>query len=513
MGNWRRILSMILAVLLAVSCLAGILPHAFAEDVAAETTVPEIVEEMPVAEAAGEMVTVTADVDLPSSEELFAKYAEQKLYPNPVAPFGTAAGERLDSSNKAMYDYLKEKVSLVAEGKLESTSFTFTEAELKAMGVRTSWSMEELGVSAIIANGGQITEEAKEALGAAFTEGVDTGVILPALLSDCPYEMYWSSKGMGSGWSMGASYSYEHGCYYYMNIKRLTINMYVGTAFSAGTTTSVNTAKTSAAAKAAANAKTIVAKYAGKSDYEKLLGYKNEICAMVDYDHPAANNHTFNQDSNPWQLINVFDGNPDTMVVCEGYAKAFQYLCDLSTFTGDVTCYNVSGVMSGGTGAGPHMWNIVTIGGQNYLVDVTNSDEGSVGEYGGLFLAGNKSGSVTGGYTFPVDTGVTFTYDPEELSQWDTGDDSILKLAAEDFDPDSVQEPVDPEEAAKLEKLSKADVTGDGSVNEGDAVYLLWYTLMPQMFPIDESLDLDVDGVLGITDGDALELLWYAVQH
>ena len=50
----------------------------------------------------------------------------------------------------------------------------------------------------------------------------------------------------------------------------------------------------------------------------------------------------------PWQLVYVFDGDPSTNVVCEGYAKAFQYLCDLTRFDGDVTCRTVSGTMNGG---------------------------------------------------------------------------------------------------------------------------------------------------------------------
>lgn len=69
-------------------------------------------------------------------------------------------------------------------------------------------------------------------------------------------------------------------------------------------------------------------------------------------------------------------------MVCEGYSKAFQYLCDLS----DITCYTVTGMMNGGTGEGPHMWNIVANNGKYYMADITNSDEGTVGEDGGLFL-------------------------------------------------------------------------------------------------------------------------------
>ena len=117
----------------------------------------------------------------------------------------------------------------------------------------------------------------------------------------------------------------------------------------------------------------------------------------------------------PWQLIYVFDDDENTNVVCEGYSKAFQYLCDLSTFQSDkIRCYTVSGTMSGGTGAGNHMWNIVTMDdGKNYLVDVTNCDGCTVtydeetkaysisyssGFPDRLFLAG-ASGSVSTGYT------------------------------------------------------------------------------------------------------------------
>ena len=60
--------------------------------------------------------------------------------------------------------------------------------------------------------------------------------------------------------------------------------------------------------------------------------------------------------------------------VCEGYAKAFQLLCDLTTFNNNIACYTVSGVMTGATGAGNHMWNVVHMDDENsYLVDVTNS--------------------------------------------------------------------------------------------------------------------------------------------
>ena len=105
-------------------------------------------------------------------------------------------------------------------------------------------------------------------------------------------------------------------------------------------TTKINSANT-----ALNKAQEIVNANAGKSDYEKLLAYKNEICALTSYDHEAAKPN-YSGSKAPWTMVSVFDGNPDTKVVCEGYAKAFQYLCDLSTFK-SAKCYTVSGTKIG----------------------------------------------------------------------------------------------------------------------------------------------------------------------
>ena len=116
-------------------------------------------------------------------------------------------------------------------------------------------------------------------------------------------------------------------------------------------------------------------------------------------------------------------------MVCEGYAKAFQYLCDLSAFN-DAVCYTVTGTMSGGTGAGSHMWNIVTLEGENYLVDVTNSDSGSVGQNGGLFLSAPDSGSWDDGYSFQVGTSLVKFYYADRMYG-----ENILTLASSDYTP------------------------------------------------------------------------------
>lgn len=124
------------------------------------------------------------------------------------------------------------------------------------------------------------------------------------------------------------------------------------------------------AKRAAANAQSIVDLYQDRSDYEKVIAYAEEICALNTYNKEAADSDKKNDYSqkniNPWRYIYVFDRDPDTNVVCSGYAHAFQYLCDL----GGIECYYVTGSIK----EGYHAWNIVVIDGENYLVDVTACD-------------------------------------------------------------------------------------------------------------------------------------------
>lgn len=112
-------------------------------------------------------------------------------------------------------------------------------------------------------------------------------------------------------------------------------------------------------------------------------------------------------------------------MVCEGYAEAFQYLCDCSTFQQDVECYSPSG--------NNHKWNIVRINGVSYLMDVTHCDNGSTAYRGPKFLGGG-SGSVESGY---VIGGFNYAYYDEVKTMFGTGDDSILKLSPTKFDPNA----------------------------------------------------------------------------
>lgn len=119
--------------------------------------------------------------------------------------------------------------------------------------------------------------------------------------------------------------------------------------------------------KALANAKTIADKYRDKNDYEKIIGYADEICSLNVYNRAAADDSKNYSQKNidPWQIVYVFDNDPDTNVVCAGYAHAFQYLCSL----GGIDCHYVSGTVNES-----HAWNIVELDGKNYFVDLTFCD-------------------------------------------------------------------------------------------------------------------------------------------
>ena len=104
-------------------------------------------------------------------------------------------------------------------------------------------------------------------------------------------------------------------------------------------------------------------------------------------------------------MIYVFDGDPLTNVVCEGYSKAFQYLCDHSEFANDIECDSVTGYMQDDESEpGRHMWNILHMDdGRNYIADITNSDEDLIGEDGGLFISpAMNGGDPNSGYQFDV---------------------------------------------------------------------------------------------------------------
>ena len=118
-------------------------------------------------------------------------------------------------------------------------------------------------------------------------------------------------------------------------------------------------------------------------------------------------------------------------MVCEGYSKAFQYLCDLSSFSTAVQCHTITGTAYMASGYGAHMWNIVTMGdGKNYHVDITFVD-------GGLtqaFLCGVEPSQSSNQYSVAGE--VDYVFDDVTVRTYPA---SVLKMATSDFDPNKVK--------------------------------------------------------------------------
>lgn len=160
-----------------------------------------------------------------------------------------------------------------------------------------------------------------------------------------------------SGCEIGSSYYSES------KVESAEINLVPSKEYKGSKEKTVDAAKIKTAVNSIKKADKIIAKYKGKSDYEKIRGFCDEICALTEYNDAAAGTM---EGGNPWQIPWVFDGDPKTNVVCEGYAKAFFYLCKKS----GVECFITTGTMDGEN----HMWNVVILSGRSFLVDITNTD-------------------------------------------------------------------------------------------------------------------------------------------
>jgi len=403
------------------------------DSVAEETEVTEPEEEIITVHTGHAVPSISG---LPSDKELFAAYANNVLYGNGAVTLGTAAYDALPEGNvKLAYEALKPIIQDIAAGKRSSATVT-------------------MGYSFTNINFGDGAADYPAEVEIAFTgtsfTNEDCDQLLNALLADMPYELYWFDKTIGMY------------CEYFWVGNRMQIELYFCVAANYAQDNliggfEVDTAVTGAASAVAATAEKVAKdNVAGMTDYEKLVYFKDYICGKVSYDYDAVNYGWFSEDDDPWQLIHVFDTDSTTNVVCEGYSKAFQYLCDLTTFQNKtIRCYNVTGAMVDASGAEAHMWNIVTIDGVSYMVDVTNTDKCEIagyvnfGEDGSLFLSGT-AGSIADGYTFTNKDGNTVKYiytytengytDTTSVDTWGSGADSILNLSETSYDPNAAEE-------------------------------------------------------------------------
>lgn len=355
---------------------------------------------------------------LPDSDELFSEYVDRVFYGETgLASFANpnyGYKSLTDDGEREIYSALKPIFAQIANGSRAST----------AVKVNTinKWVYSQ----------------------ASFKK------IHVALLTDLPYDLYWYNKTAGVHLSYNSTYT------------SFTFSFTPASAYAGSGEYTVNTAKTKAASQSAANAAGIVAQYAGESDYEKLVAYRDELCRMVEYNHAAVDNNYAYGD--PWQLIYAFDNDPKTNIVCEGYSKAYQYLCDLSTFkNSSINCAIVTGDMDGGA----HMWNIVSIDGVSYLADITNTDAGDHSN-GYLFLNGVTSPSGSGFSAKYYSGSIKYTYDSNTRNEYSS---KFLTLSKTDYKSTDISYDINLNNNALYLKVNDKAVDGKNvTVNIDDKV-------------------------------------------
>ena len=326
---------------------------------------------------------------------------------------------------KDVENELKGKIRKVAAGELASTQFSFPNEWTKT---KAEWGIAS---DDPVISGSALTSTAKEAIKAKL--GLDA--LMRKQLLEMPYELYWYNKTQSVSMGYSVATSGDN-----VTVNNLTISMNVSQDYAKFIDATsydpfeANTTKTKAVADTPKKAQAVVDAHAGETDYQKLVSYREYIKGEVSYNDAAtATGYPY---GDPWQLIYVFDGNSATNVVCEGYAKAFQYLCDL-TFQnqeGRPSSALVSGKMDGGD----HMWNVVAIGGRNYLVDVTNCDDRSIGAPDKLFLCGAAENVAGKQYTVTLGKPIVYEYDEKTVESYAP---EHLKLSPVAYDPNAVSAP------------------------------------------------------------------------
>lgn len=416
------------------------------QDVTKENQTVEITETVP-------GYTAEPSPNIGSSDDLFEEYANRLFYgAKPKLRGSKNTGDKLTGQNKIIYDKVKAAAAQVADGGIPNTrvTITFEELGLHSDGV---YDAEGLGLPYIYDfSTGTWNSELDEAVHGLFSFNLQ--LVQDSLYADCPYELYWGSVFSIDGYSFSSN-----GREIWFDDNERIVSVLVQTNYRDSSDPegfTADTNKTGAAAAAASYSQTILqGADACSTDYKKISYFKDAICGLVEYNHDAAGNSANYPDRDPWALIYVFDQDPTTNVVCEGYSEAFQYLCSQTDFIDDSVCaYSVTGIMHlAGESGEAHKWNIVHMDdGRNYIADITNSDNGSWGQGGELFLKGAE-GSVSEGYRLP-DRNETaymyYEYDEETLTLFSAAE---LTLSRSDYGDG---DPLDVDRAAELSEISVA---------------------------------------------------------
>jgi hypothetical protein len=391
-----------------------------------EEEAPEQTWEAPISELEASFTLTLDGESALDNDDLFSQFLDEQMLDGVSVNYGaqTYSGDDL-----ILYNYIKGEIQKIALGQRSSAVITVPDSY----------------TAYLTGNWNDVQDRTK-----AFI-----GELLSTLLLDCPADLYWFDKTAG----FSAPYK-GYGSTQNASVGNLTIYLAVAQDYAGDQPYTTNSAKISSAIAAVENAKALAAQIhsAYDNDYDRLLAIRDAICERVTYNYSAtAAGFPY---GDPWQMIYVFDGDDTTNVVCEGYAKSAQYLCDLAL--DNVQCITVTGTMDGGN----HMWNIVTINGQNYLMDLTTCDSGDHEDLRGwMFLVGADSGSALEGYQVTGSTPsnyleqtIVYKYDKSTLASYGT---ASLTLGSTSYVP--------------APTVQTGDVNGDDILDLKDVASLFLY--------------------------------------
>lgn len=299
-------------------------------------------------------------------------------------------GSQLKGLEAKLYNVLKTKIEEVASGKQTSTKFKVTLSDLGL--AKKQWTAKDLGVKSLLnKDKTYYADGVIEKLKAAYDRdlAMDIEKVIWCLWSDLPYDLYWCDMYEGVSWDyFQVKLKDDYSAFVLDGTMPFDFAVSVDYRAKKSNAYKVNTKKVDAAKAAYNRALDVVSNNKNASDFDKLLAYNNEICRLTDYDEDAA---AGNKSYGPsWQLISVFDNDPKTKTMAEGYARAFKFLCDNTKFKGNIRCGLVSGLWYPEENTSySHEWNVVGMDNNvNYLVDVANSDDEDYDLFHWVFLAG-----------------------------------------------------------------------------------------------------------------------------
>ena len=193
------------------------------------------------------------------------------------------------------------------------------------------------------------------------------------------------------------------------------------------------------------------------SAYEKARYLNNWLTTHNEYNTVVAGVEGGTAADSAWECISALSGRTGTEgPVCEGYSKAFKFLCDKI----GIPCVLVDGTAGGGA----HMWNYIALDGAWYAVDVTWNDPVVYGYRGAVSGFEGESYFAVGADT--IISGESFVESHSMSNKVSSSGPSFTNgpvLSLEKYDPNAAP------------KIMYGDVNGDGDITGKDLVLLRQY--------------------------------------